>query len=71
MNMSKTFENKKVFAAATLLFAVATIFAHATQNPDTAMVSAIHLRVPQTVTGGVSAPDASGDSALAMNAQQK
>jgi len=69
--MSKTFENKKVFAAATLLFAIATIFAHATQNPDTAMVSAIHLRVPQMDTRGISSPETAGVPTLAMNAHQK
>ncbi len=55
--MSKMFESKKVFAAATLVFAIATIFAHATQNPDTAMVSAIHLRVPQMDPRGISSPE--------------
>jgi hypothetical protein len=69
--MSKAFENKKVFAAATLLFAIATIFAHATQNPDTAMVSAIHLRVPPAETRGISAPETAGIPTLAMNAHQK
>jgi hypothetical protein len=69
--MSKMFENKIVFAAATLVFAIATIFAHSTQNPDTAMVSAIHLRVPQTDTRGIVAPDTAGIPTLAMNAHQK
>ena len=69
--MSKAFENKKVFAAVTLVFAIATIFAHATQNPDTATVSAIHLRVPQMDTPGINAPETAGVPTLAMNAHQK
>ena len=69
--MSKTFENKKVFAAATLVFAIATIFGHATQNPDTAMVSAIHLRVPKTDTRGIAAPDTAAVPTLAMNVHRK
>ena len=70
--MTKTLENRKIFAAATLLFAAATIFTHSKQNTDSILVSAIHLRVPQGDTRAVPTPDANpGDATLALNLHQK
>ncbi len=70
--MTKAFESRKIFAAATLLFAAATIYSHATQNGDSGMVSAIHLRVPQIEATPDTAPGTNnGGPALALNLHQK
>ena len=70
--MTKAFESRKIFAVATLLFAAATIYTHATQNGDSSMVSAIHLRVPDLEATPATAPaNNDGGPALALNLHQK
>jgi hypothetical protein len=70
--MTKAFESRKLFAVATLLFAAATIFTHATRNVDSNMVSAIHLRVPDIDAPTDIAPGtASGGPTLALNLHSK